>query len=95
MTTKKTKRTTLGYPEERVNRSVFSTNKIRIASGYLLDRLTEAAVGAYALITGPLWLKSIDGTLMVPEVAFMTLCSFILAGVWFMIAFIKGKFELS
>lgn len=95
MTTRKTKRTRLESPEERASRSIFSSNKIRIASGYLLDRLTEAAVGAYALITGPLWLKSIEGTLMVPEVAFITLCTFILAGFWIMIAFIKGKFDLS
>lgn len=95
MTTKKTKKQRLGTPEERVNRSLFSKDSIRIASGYLLDRLTETAIGAYALVTGPLWIKSIEGNLMVPEAAMIAMSSFILIGFWIMIAFIKGKFDLS
>ena len=94
MTTRKTKRTQLAHPAERESRS-FSPRSIRTAAGYLLDRLTEAAIGAYALATGPSWLKAIEGTLVVPEAAIIALCSFFLVSFWLMIAFIKGKFDLS
>lgn len=57
---------------------------------WALDKLNDAALGAYALGTGDKWLAVFNGVATIPMVAHMTAWTLALIVVWVVIGKFKG-----
>lgn len=60
---------------------------------WALDKLNDIALGGYALLTGEKWVKTLSGTLSIPEVAKVVLVTLLLFTVWAIIGLFKGLLE--
>ncbi len=79
-------------PVRRRHRVTLS-GKTKAYLNWFLDKFNDAAVAAYALLTGEKWIVAAKGTATIPMIAAIFMASLLLVFVWFLIGLYKGHLE--